>query len=197
MCYLTLRVVSPPRSLLAVAALRRVPAYNYNKPYTQNSEKPEPYYTLPASAGILQHVAWCIGYPIPCLGKDLLAVAAGRRGAPARAVRAERGRRRADSTRLVAPDLLPRAFHLIGLAVPRLSLPPVRIPAYPRLDGLLHPRRRDRRAAPSAGAGGRPPGRAPNWGGSGAAWPRRCGQSRRARPRWQRAAPQPMNRFGA
>jgi hypothetical protein len=37
MCYLTLRVVSPPRPLLAVAALRRVPAYNYNKPYTQNS----------------------------------------------------------------------------------------------------------------------------------------------------------------
>jgi hypothetical protein len=69
MCYLTLRVVSPPRPLLAVAALRRVPAYNYNKPYTQNSEKPEPYYTLPASAGIVQHVAWCIGYPIPCLGK--------------------------------------------------------------------------------------------------------------------------------
>jgi hypothetical protein len=36
MCgYLTLRVVSPPRPLLAVAALRRVPAYNYDKPYTQ------------------------------------------------------------------------------------------------------------------------------------------------------------------
>jgi hypothetical protein len=30
MCYLTLRVVSPPRLLLAVAALRRVPAYNYS-----------------------------------------------------------------------------------------------------------------------------------------------------------------------
>jgi hypothetical protein len=28
MCYLTLRVVSPPRPLLAVAALRRVPVYN-------------------------------------------------------------------------------------------------------------------------------------------------------------------------
>jgi hypothetical protein len=69
MCYLTLRVVSSPRPLLAVAALRRVPVYNYNKPYTQkNSEKPEPYCTLPAVEYSTYGLV-CIGYPIPCLGK--------------------------------------------------------------------------------------------------------------------------------
>jgi hypothetical protein len=36
MHYLTPRVVSPPRTLLVVESRRRVPAYNYNKTYTQN-----------------------------------------------------------------------------------------------------------------------------------------------------------------
>jgi hypothetical protein len=35
MLYLTPRVVSPPLPYLVVASLRRVPAHNYNKPYTQ------------------------------------------------------------------------------------------------------------------------------------------------------------------
>jgi hypothetical protein len=39
MRYLTPRVASPPRLLLVVASLRRVPAHNYNKTYTQNSAK--------------------------------------------------------------------------------------------------------------------------------------------------------------
>jgi hypothetical protein len=70
MLYLTPRVVSPPRPYLVVASLRRVPAHNYNKPYTQNSIKPEPCYAVPASAGTAKHVASCVlGYPIPCLGK--------------------------------------------------------------------------------------------------------------------------------
>jgi hypothetical protein len=38
MCYLTFRVVSPPRPFLVVAALRRVPAHTYNQTYTQNSD---------------------------------------------------------------------------------------------------------------------------------------------------------------
>jgi hypothetical protein len=36
MCYLTLRVVSPPRPFLIVASLRRVPAHNYNT-HTRNT----------------------------------------------------------------------------------------------------------------------------------------------------------------
>jgi hypothetical protein len=40
MRYLTLRVVSPPRPLLAVAALRRVPARNDKKPYSLNPNSP-------------------------------------------------------------------------------------------------------------------------------------------------------------
>jgi hypothetical protein len=49
MRYVTLRasrsLISPPRILvllLVVAALRRVPAHNCNKTYTQTSAKPEP-----------------------------------------------------------------------------------------------------------------------------------------------------------
>jgi hypothetical protein len=71
MCYLTPRVVSPPRPSLVVASFRRIPAHSYNKTYTQNiTIKPEPWLSCPCKRRYsIARGLVCIGYPIPCLGK--------------------------------------------------------------------------------------------------------------------------------
>jgi hypothetical protein len=71
MCYLTLRVVSPPRPFLVVASFRRISAHNYNQLYTQKLRKAG---TVPSCTCLRKYSiarGWvCVGYPIPCLGKS-------------------------------------------------------------------------------------------------------------------------------